>query len=36
MDPRAGLLDISVLVGIGLLVLIAQRGPWRGDRPPWA
>jgi hypothetical protein len=36
MDPRAGLLDISVLVDIGLLVPIVQRGPRRGDRPPWA
>lgn len=35
MDPRAGLLDMSVLVGIGLLVLMARFGPWRGYRPPW-
>jgi hypothetical protein len=37
MDLRAGVPDISVLVGIGFRVLIAYRGRrWRGDRPHWA
>jgi hypothetical protein len=32
MDAGPGL-DISVLVGIMLLGLIARFGPWRGGRP---
>ena len=35
MDRRSGLLDMSVLAGIGRLIQ-TRCGPWRCFRPPWA
>jgi hypothetical protein len=34
MDGRFGSIDITVLVAIMVIVLMARHGGWRGWRPP--